>query len=315
MDISSRPPGHLSPRLVSSSMKNKMFRGSLQQDAQEFLRCLLTQVHDEIGIQVPSSAGFMASQKSCDSANSCQRDSMTSCVSHDSACSSSSGDSSSKLVVSTRNSPQQARKKSTSLSRQKPGSSIPSSPANPPKFSLRGSYTKIWGGSSSRGSTESLEMRKHSSSQQHTHTALTATDVLPQREGEEEVEEKETRLKWSEGDVFVVDMITRQVTVHSTASSQASATIKQDENQSVTKPGRCNGEEERSKDSVASLPVGPTEKENVPPSEPQGEGKKWTDESCPNLGRLSPEEDTRLKHSQPTVKLRERKKMSKYRYT
>ncbi len=45
-------PGHLNPRNISSNMQQRIFHGSSQQDAQEFLRCLLNQIHEELSLPV-----------------------------------------------------------------------------------------------------------------------------------------------------------------------------------------------------------------------------------------------------------------------
>eukprot|EP00731_Ephydatia_muelleri_P023818 Em0016g89a len=70
MWTSDRPCGNLSPRQISSSMKNPMFRGTSQQDTQEFLRSLLTQLHEETSYLAPpmeSSRNSMTSLTSQDS--------------------------------------------------------------------------------------------------------------------------------------------------------------------------------------------------------------------------------------------------------
>ena len=143
-----RHPGHLSPRPVSSAMSNKMFKSSLQQDAQEFLRCLLTQLHDEIAIHVSDSVCVCGGLKSCDSC--CQRNSVISYNSHDSD---SSNDSQSKLVASgtARHSPLSSKMSALSVA-----SSRRSSPSSTPKFSLKAKpYGKVVG--SAKSSTESLD--------------------------------------------------------------------------------------------------------------------------------------------------------------
>ena len=130
-------------------------------------------------------------------------------VSCDSDCSSSSGDSNTKLVESARNSPLSKKKSS----RQKIAGSIPNSvqgsPAIQPKFSLRGSYTKFRSSSSVKGSTESLELRKLSPK----HTSVSQLSIQS-----ETPETDEPALKWAEDDVFVVDMTTRKVMVHHNCS-------------------------------------------------------------------------------------------------
>ena len=191
-------------------MKVKMFRGSLQQDAQEFLRCLLTQIHDEIGVHVPPP--FEASGDP----SGCHRDSMASCGSRDSECSNGSGDSQTKLMVSGQNSAPTSKKRSSiislssSSSRQKLSSSAPnsaqSSPYNQPKFSLRSSYTRIRGSSGSKSSTESINKLSSQRS--------VSQNSLASHTSESSVDMKEPALKWLEGDAFVVDIITRKVTHH-----------------------------------------------------------------------------------------------------
>ncbi|XP_064396159.1 ubiquitin carboxyl-terminal hydrolase 20-like isoform X2 [Halichondria panicea] len=177
MWTSERHPGHLSPRKVSSVMKNKIFKGVLQQDAQEFLRCLLSQIHEEIGLLIPGDIKCGCGKKSCDC---CHRDSMMSCISHDSNV---SNDSSSKLVRSASGSPVTLKRK----------------PSSSPTFNFKrkGSYSKLkW------GSKSSLE-KVHLSSQQG--------DV----EGVAVGVTNDGSVRWEEGEVFLVDLDTGLVTLHS----------------------------------------------------------------------------------------------------
>ena len=200
-------------------MKNRMFRGNLQQDAQEFLRCLLTQIHDEIGTVVPEvDAMCGCGQESCDSMG-CHRVSKVSASSHESDCSNASSDSNAKLVGSTRSSPLSKKRSSQNLSssssRQKLHGSTHSLAQNSPRFSLKVSYSKIRGSSSARSSTESIHKLglQHGGSQSSlmSHSSETRSQLM------EQTDEKPA-VKWSEGDVFVVDLITRGVTVHRNCS-------------------------------------------------------------------------------------------------
>ena len=150
---------------------------------------------------------------------------MISCGSHDSECSNGSGDSHTKLMMRTssaRNSPLSKKKSINSLSlsssRQKPVGSLPgsthSSPSNQPKFSFRGPYAKFRS-SSTRSSTESIH--KLSSQRSVSQNSLSShSSEMPQEEPK--------RLKWSEGDVFAVDMITRKVTLHQHTNQSKSLT-------------------------------------------------------------------------------------------
>lgn len=168
-------------------MTNRTFKGSQQQDAQEFLRCLLTQIHDEMGIQVPSPAE--QSTRGCG-----QRESMMSC---DSDMSGESQCSQSRLVGSARNSPliKKRSSSSSSLSRLKLPGSTHSSPASHNKFSK---YSKVITSSSAKSSVESIPM-------------VTGIRGAGSRGS---LEQQEVGVEWEEGDVFVADVIDGKVKVH-----------------------------------------------------------------------------------------------------
>ena len=182
-----------------------MFRGSQQQDAQEFLRCLLTQIHDEIKEPVPDNLVCGCGQVSCD--QSCRhRDSMVSCASHDSNASTEVLQKPPNTVA--RNSP--LLKKRTKLGSQK-GSGLTShathsSPAIQPKFSFNKSKSKMLGTSvGTKVSVESIpQLVSH-----HSGSKL-SLDVPPS----ELAKSPDDRLKWSRDDLYVVDLIMRTVNVH-----------------------------------------------------------------------------------------------------
>ena len=168
-------------------MTNRTFKGSQQQDAQEFLRCLLTQIHDEMGIQVPSLAE--QGTRGCG-----QRESMMSC---DSDVSGESQCSQSRLVGSTRSSPliKKRSNSSSSLSRLKLTGSAHGSPASQFKFSK---YSKVITSSSAKSSVESIPM-------------VTGIQGAVSRSS---LEQQEVGVEWEEGDVFVADVIDGRVKVH-----------------------------------------------------------------------------------------------------
>lgn len=241
MTTPSRHPGHLSPRSVSSAMKNTTFKGSQQQDAQEFLRCLLTQIHEEMGTRVPppeEGRGHRESMMSCDSDTSA-----------DSQCSQT------RLVGSVRNSPLNKKRSSSSssLSRIKLTGSTHSSPAAQSKLSK---YSKIITSASAKSSLESIPAQVMG---------------VGQRSSEEGV------VEWEEGDVFLVDFINDKVTVHrnylgSACSRGSSSSVSCDQESSdqstcVDSP-LPNGEE--SVETVTPLPPEERAGERVPPEERTG---------------------------------------------
>lgn len=162
-------------------MKNRIFKGSQQQDAQEFLRCLLSQVHEELAIQVPQLEG----DRAC-----AYRDSMVSC---DSDTSAESHSSQSRLVGSARNSPV-TKKRSSSSSSLSRVIKLPGSAHNSPSSQK---YTKIMS-SSAKNSVESIP----------SHVPATGSRVSLEHR------EKEGVVEWAERDVFLADIIEGKVTAY-----------------------------------------------------------------------------------------------------
>ena len=194
-------------------MKNKIFRGSLQQDAQEFLRCLLTQIHEEIGLRAPPP--YTEEVALGEGPSRCHRDST---VSRDSDVSSTSGDSNTKLVVGGvssslgRHSPLVKKKSPQGLSLKKSGShSSQGSPANQPKFSLRSSYSKVLAGSSGRGSVESVRGGRGSAESVRGSTSQQSFEL---HSFEPPATAEPAGLKWAPGDVFIADLTTRTACLH-----------------------------------------------------------------------------------------------------
>ena len=200
-------------------MKNKLFRGSQQQDAQEFLRCLLTQIHDEIKVTVPDSLVCGCGQVSCDQ-NCCPppRDSMVSCTSHDSNTSAELLHQKVVVTNSAKNSP--LLKKKAKHSSQKGTShattTVNSSPAIQPKFSFSKGKSKLLGASAgSKTSVESIPqlVSHHSGSKLSLEPTSSETGT-----------EEGAGVQWSKDDLFVVDLIMRKVTVHRQYFAQAATT-------------------------------------------------------------------------------------------
>ena len=214
----------MSPRVVSSAMKQRMFKGSQQQDAQEFLRCLLTQIHDEIGIQVPPAEEWL---EGCGHGPPCSaqhRDSMASC---DSDTSADSHSSRCRLVG-----------RSPSLSRKKPDTSSPlpeseTSPATRPK--VYNKYVKIHS-STSRGSCENI------------HQGSPRLDGIKELGSDGDTPRSSSRaeagLQWSDSDVFVADLITRNVRVHRSYLRKEECVTKDSKSAICQAPSPSNGNSE-----------------------------------------------------------------------
>ena len=202
-------------------MQNKMFRTSLQQDSQEFLRCLLMQIHDETAVEVPAWAGVaqrshdQSHDKSRDAPGSC-RDSMVSSTSHDSEGFTASGDCGSQGTSegrggSAKSSPLPKKKGMSrlSLKQQKTAGSSQnlsqSSPTNHRRFILRGSSSKLHRGSGSKGSNESIG--RGTPQQQNERGSQISLES-------QNSESEAATTRGEDGDVYEVDLLTRRITLH-----------------------------------------------------------------------------------------------------
>ena len=220
---SCRPPGHLSPRMVSSAMRNKIFRTSLQQDSQEFLRCLLMQIHDETAVEVPSWSADMTVRPGGTPPGNTHRDSLDSSTSHDLELGSNSGGRNSPLVgLAAPDSGGKTQPKSSPLPRKKGGlarlslkqkssgssqSLVQSSPtAGHRRFALRASSSL---GKTRGGSREAEEIGGRSHQLAKTGGSQVSLESQPSDDDAVGVVRR-----GEEGEVYEVDMVTRRVTLH-----------------------------------------------------------------------------------------------------
>ena len=180
-------------------MKQQMFKTTQQQDAQEFLRCLLTQIHDEIGIQVPQVEDCGCGRGSCDIQ---QRDSVVSC---DSDTSAESLSSQSRLVGSCKNSPL-PKKNTGSLS---PLSYIKPSTQNSPISQSKSShkYTMVISTSSIKSSEESIPSQLKNSPHRSRRKISGGTGTTPSSR-------VRVNIEWGDMDVFEADVVSGNVRIH-----------------------------------------------------------------------------------------------------
>ena len=200
-------------------MQNKMFRSSLQQDSQEFLRCLLMQIHDETAVEVPSWSGGVASRSRDTPPGNARRDSMASSTSHDSELGSTLGDRNSPLLApdhtksQTKSSPLPRRKGLARLSlKQKSSGSSQSLVQGSPTSGHRRFALRV---SSSAGRTRGGAREGEETGGRGSSGGLTRTDGSQfSLESQPSDEDMGRGVRVEEGEVYEVDMVTRQVTLH-----------------------------------------------------------------------------------------------------
>ena len=187
-----------------------MFHSPLQQDSQEFLRCLLMQLHDETAVEIPSWSGGGAIPRDTPPAGrNPRRDSMASSTSHESEFGGQSSpvggltvESSSKSGCKSSPLPRKKGLARLSLKQKSGGSSqslVQSSPTNHRRFALRGSSSLGKGRGGSRESEEGgVSGRGQSGGSQVS---------LESQSSEEDGGRVEVG-------VYEVDLVTRRVTLH-----------------------------------------------------------------------------------------------------
>ena len=231
-------------------MKNKLFRSPQQQDAQEFLRSLLNQIHDELCITVPSYVLQTTQQKATTSCSTPQAlcTSQYSVESQESRSSGSSSGSLTKLVDKQKMFNSGLRTGSGNLattssptSHPKRSFSFPVSPALKPKVvsSAKGLYTQL-SGSLSRDKPSALPMEISL-----VHFCSDGEAVIDMEEiednNEEDEDEAEPVFQWCEGEVYVADLINRSVEVHTLGDGDTQRQTESREEEKLT--SSCEGVE------------------------------------------------------------------------
>lgn len=224
---SERNPGHLNPRQISATMRQRMFRGSQQQDAQEFIRCLLCQIHEEISIPLPAyyqeyHQGVIAKIDVSeihhqDGGNRVRNASVVSVESLESQVSKSSLSSAgsfTKLVVNSSHSLTNEISSSLPVMKTKRSLSLPNSPSIKPKLSTKALYNQV---------TEGLQKGKIA----YQAVANSTSDTT----SKEDQKEKDL-FPWCDNDIIVVDIVTSH------------ASIEKRDNDSLE---NCDGVRERTK--------------------------------------------------------------------
>ena len=224
-----RNPGHLNPRQISTTMRQRMFRGLQQQDAQEFIRCLLCQIHEEISIPLPTyyqeyNQGVLAKIDVSeihhqDGGNRVRNASVVSVESLESQVSKSSLSSAgsfTKLVVTCNSSHSLTNEISSSLTvmKTKRSLSLPNSPSIKPKLSTKALYNQV---------TEGLQKGKIAYQ-----TVANSTSDTTSKEDQKEKD----LVPWCDNDIVVVDIVTSH------------ASIERRDNNSLE---NCDGVRERTK--------------------------------------------------------------------